>query len=564
MSSGTGVEVGALAARSRAAAVLRVRSAATALAVLPAACAAVLWAGAAGGQLDGTGWEAARVWVAVLAVLALGVAGSTALLIARAAPAESPAVPVEERAAPALYHLVHELAERLGVPAPAAIALTPDCDSWLEERGTAPGARAQVLVIGSPFLWWLRVAELRALLAPVVAGTGPAAEPTTAQARRFVRGLDAALATAGPRAPLTRRLLLAVPARLARLLLVRCRGAAAEMEQYVAAACAERARKVDYGPRIAAQEQVGLAYAGWDRLLSRVAVPAWRLGLWPARLDAGVAAALAELSRRDRLAADEQAMRLTEPPASELLEEPELADEAASLLAARLFHGERGGAWRPVSWRAYPHEVVERLWRADAARLGEVLDEEGRPLTVARVLEHLTVSDSPPERVGVLAGRAGREGGVRSVPRTTEYAARTEPEIFPETPEEEADRFAHPRAAALAAGLAALLAREETGDAGATRTSEGVYEGDGGLPLFAPPPVRSGAEVLAEHVASLVSCAAVDAGGAVPGLDWLDGPVLLVDGERVRDLGARVRSLVEDGDSIPLRRWLARVGVRVG
>ncbi|MYX21471.1 hypothetical protein GTY77_15575, partial [Streptomyces sp. SID8380] len=84
------------------------------------------------------------------------------------------------------------------------------------------------------------------------------------------------------------------------------------------------------------------------------------------------------------------------------------------------------------------------------------------------------------------------------------------------------------------------------------------------LPLFAPPPVRSGVEVLADHVTSLVCCAAVDAGGAMPGLDWLDGPVLLVDGERVRDLGARVRSLVEDGDSIPLRRWLARVGVRVG
>ncbi|MEU3202218.1 hypothetical protein, partial [Streptomyces sp. NPDC006996] len=32
-----------------------------------------------------------------------------------------------------------------------------------------------------------------------------------------------------------------------------------------------------------AQEQVGLAYAGWDRLLTRVALPAWRMGRWPAR-----------------------------------------------------------------------------------------------------------------------------------------------------------------------------------------------------------------------------------------------------------------------------------------
>ncbi|MER0247035.1 hypothetical protein AAHZ94_34770, partial [Streptomyces sp. HSW2009] len=55
---------------------------------------------------------------------------------------------------------------------------------------------APVLVIGSPFLWWMRVAELRALLAPVVAGTGPAAHPDIAAARRFVRGLDAAVALA--------------------------------------------------------------------------------------------------------------------------------------------------------------------------------------------------------------------------------------------------------------------------------------------------------------------------------------------------------------------------------
>ncbi|MEU7403362.1 hypothetical protein AB0B09_19125, partial [Streptomyces sp. NPDC044948] len=31
-----------------------------------------------------------------------------------------------------------------------------------------------------------------------------------------------------------------------------------------------RAQAVDYGLRIVAQEQVGLAYAGWDRLLTRV------------------------------------------------------------------------------------------------------------------------------------------------------------------------------------------------------------------------------------------------------------------------------------------------------
>ncbi|MBR7678523.1 hypothetical protein KDA82_37280, partial [Streptomyces daliensis] len=59
----------------------------------------------------------------------------------------------------------------------------------------------------------------------------------------------------------------------------------------VAAAAASRAQNVDYGLRTVAQEQVGLAYAGWDRLLTRVALPAWRIGRWPARLDAGVVSA---------------------------------------------------------------------------------------------------------------------------------------------------------------------------------------------------------------------------------------------------------------------------------
>lgn len=60
----------------------------------------------------------------------------------------------------------------------------------------------------------------------------------------------------------------------------------------------------------------------------------------------------------------------------------------------------------------------------------------------------------------------------------------------------------------------------------------------------------------------MVCCAAVDTAGAAPGLDWLDGPTLLVDGERRADLGSPVLSLIEDGDAGPLRSWLASVGVR--
>ncbi|MGW7792783.1 hypothetical protein ACWGKX_35730, partial [Streptomyces tricolor] len=422
--TGIGVEAGAQAARSRALAVLRVRGRALAAALLPAGAAVILLTGASTGHLVGPGWDAARWIVGVLALLVLPAAAGVAVVVARARPAMSPTVPIPEESAPDLYRMVRDLADRLDVPAPSAIALTPDCDSWLEDRAhsahgppprpapdeiAGPGRRrapvAPVLVIGSPFLWWMRVGELRAVLAPVIAGTGPSAHPDIAAARRFVRGLDAAVAVASTpgRCPLARGLCAAL-GWVARLLLRGCREHATQMERGVAAAAAERAQAVDYGLRIVAQEQVGLAYAGWDRLLTKVALPAWRMGRWPSRLDAGVVAALTELSRRDRLA-EGFASRLGERPACDLLEEPGAVDEAASLLAARLFHGgpaEPGPDWSPVDWQAYPEEVVDRTWRADAARLHRVLDSLGvRPSptpgapdptapTLSRVLDHLT------------------------------------------------------------------------------------------------------------------------------------------------------------------------------
>ena len=424
--TGMGVEAGAQSARSRALAVLRIRSRALAVALLPAAVAVVLLAGGSTDHLVGPGWDAARWTMSVVAVLTLLAAGGIALVVARSRPAVSPTVPIAEESAPDLYRMVRDLADRLDVPAPSAIALTPDCDSWLEDRthpahGPPPredhdeiagvrgshrrAAATPVLVIGSPFLWWMRVGELRAVLAPVVAGTGPSAHPDIAAARRFVRGLDAAVAvTSAPGRSVLIRPVLAGIGWVARLLLRSCRGHAAEMERGVAAAAAERAQAVDYGLRIVAQEQVGLAYAGWDRLLTRVALPAWRMGRWPSRLDAGVVAALTELSRRDRLA-EGFASRLGERPACDLLEEPGAIDEATSLLAARLFHGgpaEPGRDWAPVDWQEYPDEVVDRKWRTDAARLHRVLDALGvrrapDPTspdpdgpTLARVLAHLT------------------------------------------------------------------------------------------------------------------------------------------------------------------------------
>ncbi|MFI0987977.1 hypothetical protein ACH4SZ_22100, partial [Streptomyces exfoliatus] len=142
----------------------------------------------------------------------------------------------------------------------------------------------------------------------------------------------------------------------------------------------------------------------------------------------------------------------------------------------------------------------------------------------------------------------------------------------------------NPAAEALAGALSALLSREEAArearvaatvlnaeaaagsadkdDRSGSAAPVAVSGPDGPLPLFPLQPPRSGRDLLADHVTAMVCCAAVDTAAAAPGLDWLDGPALLVGGERAVDLGPRVLALVEDGDPEPLRVWLARTGVR--
>jgi len=244
---------------------------------------------------------------------------------------------------------VRQVTAALGVSEPTAIELSPDCDAWLEPRPDGP-----VLVIGAPFLWWLRVSELRGLLAPVLAGMDAAHDSLIARARRLVRRLDIA-ESRGCR-PWPRSFIATVTAA--------CRIRAEGMERAIGAASAERARIVEPASRVYAHEQAGLVAVGWDRLLTRLAMPAWRCGYAPETLNAALVAALTELGQRDRVGLG-LADRLTERPACDLLDEPGDADRAVSALAPAVYQGQVID--RPLPWSRYVAAVAEPALRAECA-----------------------------------------------------------------------------------------------------------------------------------------------------------------------------------------------------
>ncbi|HSA50319.1 MAG TPA: hypothetical protein VLH10_09450 [Yinghuangia sp.] len=395
---------GAAEARARAKSVLRVRMGTILCAI---GAAVLLLTGASRSTGDGL----PGMVLAVLAVaLTLLIAWAALGLVLVRRP-RSGAVPLRFEDAPEFHRMIADLAADLDVPAPDEVRVCPECDSWLEQDPGRLWSRPRtVLVVGAPFVWWLRVGELRALLAPVVAGTEPANDPVIASARAWVRRLDAVAhpyaarvrpATVVPwTAPLRR-----VPRAFARQLVDLTRGQAEVMERDIAAWASARAQDVDAPLRATAHEQVGLAYAGWDRLLTRLAAPAWDLGRYPDALMAGVVAALTELSQRDRLA-DVFGARLAERPACDLLVAPERIDARVSRLAADIFADD--AERRPVGWSEYPCEVIEPIWRARAGVLVDALDaSDGRPgpACVGRVLDRI--------REGPVRGRRAGSATIR-------------------------------------------------------------------------------------------------------------------------------------------------------
>ena len=302
------------------------------------ACAGLIGLVRVGGW-EGVGPEAIGAAAVVCVLWAL-----PAIRLHRAAVASPKTVPLAGESAPELELLVRQLALQLQVPTPAGIELSPDCDAWLDPRPGGP-----VLVIGAPFLWWLRVSELRGLLAPLVAGMAAAGDDRIGRARAFANRAIGALHGRPGRSP---HVFPAWRRRVAGYFEAR----AEALERVVAWEAVAASRMIEPAARAYAHEQINMAAAGWDRVLTRLAQPAWESGYCPVGLNVALVGALTSLGRRDRMAGS-LATRLSERPACDLLEEPGDVDARASRMAAELFEGRQ--IERTVTWERYVTAVTE-------------------------------------------------------------------------------------------------------------------------------------------------------------------------------------------------------------
>jgi hypothetical protein len=345
---------------------------------------------------DGVGPGALGAAVVVCVLWAL-----PAIRLYRGAVAPPKTVPLSGESAPELELLVRQLALQLQVPTPAGIELSPDCDAWLDPRPAGP-----VLVIGAPFLWWLRVSELRGLLAPLVAGMAAAGDERIVRARAFANRSIGALHGRPGRAP---HVFPGSRRRLAGYFEAR----AELLERVVAWEAVAASRMIEPAARAYAHEQINMAAAGWDRVLTRLAQPAWESGYCPVGLNVALVGALTSLGRRDRMAGS-LATRLSERPACDLLEEPGDVDARASRMAAELFEGRRID--RTVTWERYVTSVTEPelVRRAEevpdehpvAKRIRTLIAEAGVPGARRGELR----DGNPVPGPAIPAPRAGDEG----------------------------------------------------------------------------------------------------------------------------------------------------------
>jgi hypothetical protein len=483
-----------VSAHRAARALLRVRAWVIATYALSAAaaCAGLIGLARVRGW-EGAGPEAAIVAAAVVCVLwAL-----PAVRLYRSTVAPPKTVPLSGEAAPELELLVRQLALQLQVPTPTGIELSPDCDAWLDPRPGGP-----VLVIGAPFLWWLRVSELRGLLAPLVAGMAAAGDERIVRARAFANRSISALHGRPGR---TLHVLPGWRRRIAGYFEAR----AEVLERVVAWEAVAASRMIEPAARAYAHEQINMAAAGWDRVLTRLAQPAWESGYCPVGLNVALVGALTSLGRRDRMAGS-LATRLSERPACDLLEQPGDVDAHASRMAAELFQGRR--IERTVSWERYVTAVTE----PELVRRAESVPEEHPAAKRIRTL--IADAGVPGARRGEARGGDVRGGDVR--------------------------------------------------DADGLRAGDDVRGNDGPRGAVIPGPrlgeaddMQSGdaMEPDIDSLAAYLAVRLVEARLASWGLDWLDGPVLrdrVGDAVPIHDMAA---ALADAGDVSRLSDWLAHI-----